>query len=248
MLLRFLPVACVFVLLCGCDSPYRRERPIAGAYLSVQPKELSTLEDSQFLMRKACLGSRAERLEAIEVISRSKDPALFTFLIERLKVEDDRFVQIRIMHALSDSGDVRAVPVLRRIARWDKSRVGIEAMAALYDLGDDTMFPQWIELLKPNEIETDIPAIAYQALRKTTGEDLPPTTRAWKVYYETHRLAPYETKAWYWPFAEADLPKTQAGTTLVEPKLRGKPALPDQDMRIRKTHVQFSDFWKNEAP
>ena len=236
------------VLLAGCDVPYTRERPVAGAYINVAPRELSTLQDSDYLMRKASLGARAERLEAIDVISRTKDPALFTFLIERLKVEDDRFVQIRIMHALSDSGDVRAVPVLRRIARWDQTRVGIEAFAALYDLGDDTMFLQWVNLLKPNETFPEIPSIAYQALRKTTGEDLPPTTRAWKVYYETHRLAPYETKVWFWPFEQAPLPQTVAGTNEIEPKLRGKPPLPDHDMRIRKTRTQFSDFWRNEAP
>ena len=45
---------------------------------------------------------------------------------------------------------MRAVPVLRRIARWDETRVGIEAIAALYDLGDDSMMLQLIDYLKPN--------------------------------------------------------------------------------------------------
>ncbi|HLX59872.1 MAG TPA: hypothetical protein VKX17_01200 [Planctomycetota bacterium] len=248
MLPRILLASAALLLLAGCDTPYKRERPIVGAHLTVEPKELAGLSENDYLMRKATLGSRAERMEAIDVISRSGDPSLYTFLIERLKVEDDRFIQIRIMHALSDAGDVRGVPVLRRIARWDETRVGIEAIAALYDLGDDSMMPQLIDLLKPNEDFPDIPPLAYQALRKMTNADLPPTRRAWLVYYETHRLAPYETKAWYWPFSQEQLPKVVDGTTLIEPKLRGKPQLPDHDMRMRKSRVQFSDFWKNEAP
>ncbi len=248
MMTRILIFAAFLLVLTGCDVPYNRERPIVGACISCAPKELANLSETDFLMRKATLGSRAERMEAIDVIQRSGDPALFTFLTERLKVEDDRFIQIRIMNALAASGDVRAVPVLRRIARWDETRVGIEAIAALYDLGDDTMMPQLIELLKPNESMPDVPALAYRALRRMTGADVPPTRRAWNVYYQTHRLAPYEGTKWLFPFREAPLPKTVADSTKIDPELRVKPALPDHDVRMRKSNVQFQDFWKNEAP
>ena len=60
------------------------------------------------------------------------------------------------MPALPSSGDVAAVPVLRRIGRWYEGRVGMEAIAALYDLGDDTLLPRLIDLLKPN---ADFPEI-----------------------------------------------------------------------------------------
>src|SRR6185295_15571642 len=99
--------------------------------------------------------------------------------------------------------------------------------------GDDLLMPDLIKLLKPNDDFPELPSIAYRALRKMTNADLPPTVRAWTVYHETHRLAPYETKAYYWPFEQPPLPKTVAGTTQIEPKLRGKPELPDHDMRIR---------------
>ena len=241
-------VALTVLVLAGCDMPYDRERPLVGQHLNTAPKDLANLSENDFLMRKATLGSRTERLEAIEVIERSHDSALFMFLIERLKVEDDRFIQIRIMHAMSDYGDVRAVPVLRRIARWDESRVGMEAIAALYDLGDDTLMPRLIDRLKPNPDFPEYATMAHQTLMKMTGENLPATIRAWKVYYETHRLAPWESKAWYWPFEVAPLPKTVAGTDQIEPKLRGKPQMPDHDIRCRKNNVQFGEFWRNEAP
>jgi hypothetical protein len=248
MLPRILLLSGLLALLSACDVPYHRERPVVGAHLTVEPKELAGLSEPEFLMRKATLGSRSERMEAVEVIARSNDAALYTFLLERLKVEDDRFIQIRIMHALANAGDVRGVPVLRRIARWDETRVGIEAIAALYDLGDDSLFPRLIDLLRPNEDDPAIPNLAHRALRSMTNADLPPTRRAWLVYYETHRLAPYDANKWYWPFDETPLPKTVAGTTKIEPELRVKPALPDHDVRMRKSRVQFSEFWRNEAP
>ena len=54
----------------------------------------------------------------------------------------------------------------------------VRAIAALYDLGDDSMMPQLIDLLKANEDAPDIPPLAYRALRKMTNADLPPTRRA----------------------------------------------------------------------
>src|SRR5213076_2406956 len=115
-------------------------------------------------------------------------------------------------------------------------------IAALYDLGDDSLFPRLIDLLKPNEDAPDIPNLAYRALRSMTGADLPPTRRAWLVYYETHRIAPYEANTCYWPFSETPLPKPVAGTNQIDPALRVKPALPDHDVRVRKSRVQFSEF------
>ena len=248
MMIRILIVTALVATIAGCDSPYVRERPVAGACISCAPKELANLSESDYLMRKATLGSRAERMEAIDVIQRSNDPALFTFLLERLKVDDDRFIQIRIMRALADAGDVRAVPVLRRIARWDETRVGIEAIEALYDLGDDSMMLQLIDFLKANEDYPEIQNVAYRALCKMTGAAVPPTRRAWLVYYQTHRLAPYETRAWLFPFYQAPMPRTVDGGTKIDPALRIRPELPDHDIRCRKSHLQFSDFWKNEAP
>jgi hypothetical protein len=249
MVIRILCVTVLAVLLSGCEGPYQRERPVVGQHLTVEAKDLAGLDETQFLMRKATLGSRPERLEAIEVIQRSNDPALYMFLIERLKVEDDRYIQIRIMRALANAGDVRAVPVLRRIARWDETRVGIEAMAALYNLGDDSMMLTLIDMLKANEDNPEIPSIAYQALRNATGAtSIPPTRRAWTVWYQTHRITPYEATPINWPFRNEPLPKVVDGSTKIDPALRAKPALPDHDVRVRRSTVQFSDFWKNEAP
>jgi hypothetical protein len=151
------------------------------------------------------------------------------------------------MTILGNAGDVRAVPVLRSYARWDQTRVGIEAIMALYDLGDDSLMPNLILMLRHNEDFPDLPGIAHRALKKMTGVDLPPTVRAWLTYYRSHRLAPYESRAWFWPL-EAPLPPTVAGTTKIVPHPRGRLPLPKENLRIRRTNVTWQDFWKPEEP
>jgi len=141
---------------------------------------------------------------------------------------------------------VRAVPPLRYYARWDQTRVGVEAIAALYELGDDSFMPNLILKLRPNEDAPEMSGIAHRALKKMTGVNLPPSVRSWMNYYRIHRLAPYESRAWYWPFRRP-LPPTKEGTTEVAIR-PGKPALPDKDLKVRRTQVTWTDFWKPDEP
>ncbi|MCY3020120.1 MAG: HEAT repeat domain-containing protein [Planctomycetota bacterium] len=149
---------------CG-PAPFRhREKPEPARHVTVGPKETADLSDREYLMRKATIGSRAERMEALDVIERANDPTFLSFLLERLLKEDDRFLQIRIMYALAATGDVRAIPALRSFARWDSSRVGIEAIAALYELGDDYFVPRLILKLRADEDNPEMAGIAFRAL------------------------------------------------------------------------------------
>jgi hypothetical protein len=214
--------------------------------LTISAKETADLTDREYLMRKATLGSRSERFEALDVIERANDIQLFDFLMERLKKEDDRCLQIKIMHVLAAYGDVRAVSILRYYARWDTTRVGIEAVAALYEMGDDSFIPSLILKMRPNEESPETPGLAHRALKKMTGTDLPQSVRVWMNYYRIHRLAPYETNTWYWPF-RPPLPPVQEGSTQVATRpSKGKAHLPEKDVKIRRTQVMWADFWKPE--
>jgi len=249
--MTFRPIifCCAVAVLCaGCTEHFRRrEAPKPGRHLTLSAKDSAELSEREYLMRKATIGSRPERIEALDVIDRAADPELFPFLLERLQKEDDRFIQIRIMHALANYGDVRAVPPLRRIARWDDTRVGIEATAALYELGDDTFLPRLIQKLRLSDEFPEMAGITHRALKKMTGVDLPPTQRAWLNYYRSHRLAPYQSKAWFWPF-RPPLPPTVEGTTKIVPHAKGRPPLPQEDVKLRRTNVTWNDWWKPEEP
>jgi HEAT repeat protein len=127
MNLRFLLASLLaLALLAGCERARHHVREVPKEHLTMDPKETANLSEREYLMRKATIGSRAERLEALDVIDRANDPETFQFLLDRLTKEDDRFLQIRIMRALANTGDVRAVPLLRGYARWDQTRVGVE--------------------------------------------------------------------------------------------------------------------------
>jgi hypothetical protein len=243
---------------CAPSTAYRGSAPDPGGkpkvvlgdrdkILSMPPAETAALSDREYLMRKATLGSRSERLEALDVIQRSNDPAMFEFLMERLKKEDDRFLQIRVMQALSAAGDVRAVPTLRHIARWDQTRVGIEAIVALYDLGDDSYVPRLIFKLRPDEDFPEITGIAHRALTKMMAIELPPDQRTWLNYYRAHRLAPYQQRSWYWAF-QPPMPPTIAGTTKIVLHPKGQIPLPKEDVKIRHTNVTWFEFWKPDSP
>lgn len=233
---------------CGPAALARREAPPPGRHLTVAPTQTADLSDREYLMRKATLGSRAERIEALDVIERANDPEMFNFLMERLAKEDDRFIQIRVMHALSSYGDVRAIAPLRSYARWDQTRVGIEATVALYELGDDTFVPRMIQRLRTDEENPELQGITLRALKKMTGADLPPRPRVWLNYWRSHRLAPYQARTWYWPFRQP-LPPTIAGTTTVANRPpKGKLPLPDRDIRLRHTNVMWYDWWKPDEP
>jgi len=245
--------ACVLclalALLAGCTrNPLRRPPPPEpGKHLTVEAKATPELSDREYLMRKATMGTRAERIEALDVIERANDPELLGFLLERLKKEDDRFIQIRIMQALANAGDVRAVPELRYIARWDNGRVGMEAIAALYELGDDSFVPKLIQRLRADDENPEMQGLAHRTLKRMTGADLPMNSRAWLNYYRAHRLAPYQSRAWFWPFRQP-LPPTIEGTTKVVPQSKGKAPLPTEDVRIRRTNVSWFEFWKPDEP
>jgi len=250
MILRvsiFIAFAALLLSACGPTPFRRREKPEPGRQVTLPAKESSELTDREYLMRKATIGSRAERMEALDVIERADDQTLVPFLLERLEKEDDRFIQIRIMHALAAYGDVRAIAPLRSFARWDTTRVGVEATACLYELGDDSFIPKLIQKLRVDDDNPELAGITHRALRKMTGVDLPPTQRAWLNYYRTHRLAPYQSRAWFWPF-RPPLPPTVEGTTKVVRPPKGKIPLPDRDVRIRNTLVTWYDWWKPDEP
>jgi hypothetical protein len=235
------------ILACGCDNRANRKPPEAERLLALDPKQTAQLSETEYLMRKATLGTRSERLEALEVLDNASDPRLLDFYIERLKKEDDRFIQIRIMQSLSHTGDVRAIPPLRHFARWENTRVGVEAIAALYELGDDSFLPLLIQKLRRDEDNPDMAGIAERALQRITGEDLPPSRLVWMNYYRSHPLAPYEARSWYWPF-QPPLPPVVEGTTKIAPHQHGRVPLPKQDIRVRQTHVSFQEFWKPDEP
>jgi len=244
-----LALAALLVTTSGCAPAAlaRRQAPAPGKHLTVAPEKTTDLSDREYLMRKATLGSRAERLEALDVIDRSGDPAMFGFLMERLKKEDDRFIQIRVMHALANSGDVRAIPPLRSYARWDQTRVGVEATAALYELGDDSFLPRLIQKVRLNEENPELAGLAHRALRKMTGVEIGPNPRAWLNYWRAHRLAPYQSRTWFWPFREP-MPPTEEGSNKVANRPKGKAPLPDRDVRLRHTNVTWYDWWKPDEP
>jgi hypothetical protein len=123
--------------------------------------------------------------------------------------------------------------------------VGIEATAALYELGDDTFMPRLIQKLRLSEEFPEMAGIVHRALKKMTGVDLPPTQRAWLNYYRSHRLAPYQSKAWFWPF-RPPLPPTVEGTTKIVPHTKGRAPLPQEDVKLRRTNVTWTDWWKSE--
>jgi hypothetical protein len=244
-------IACMLALAttsCGPAALARREAPPPGKHLTVAPTQTADLSDREYLMRKATIGSRAERIEALDVIERSGDPELFGYLMERLNKEDDRFIQIRIMHALASYGDVRAIPPLRSYARWDQTRVGIEATVALYELGDDTFVPRLIGRLRTDEDSPEIAGITHRALRKMTGADLPPSPRQWLNYWRAHRLAPYQSRTWYWPFRQPLPPTVEGSTKVASRPVKGKSPLPDHDVRLRHTNVMWYDWWKPDEP
>lgn len=237
---------------CGPASFVRGGKPARRPkYVTLPPKETVELGEKEYLMRKATLGARAERLEAIEVMERANNPALVPFLLERLQKEDDRFIQIRLMHVLAAYGDVRAVRPLRRLARWDMTRVGVEACAALYEIGDDSYMPRLIQKLRLNEDYPELPALTHRALRKITGENLPPQQRAWLNYYRTHRLTPAgaraQARAWLRPF-RPPLPPVIPGTTRVAYRPQGKLPPPDREQRMRFTNFTWYDWWKPDEP
>jgi len=243
-----LPLLSLLLLLtAGCDPlEYRKPPKPAERHVTLEARQTSELSDREYLMRKATLGSRAERVEALDVIERSSEPELLPFLLARLDKEDDRFLQIRIMHALSAYGDVRAVPPLRYYARWDTSRVGVEATVALYELGDETFVPRLINRLRTDDENPEMTGIAHRALKRMTGADLPPSQRAWLNYTRSHPVAPYQTHAWYWPFRQP-LPLTvEGGTRIAVKPAKGRAPLPKEDVKVRRTNVTWSEFWRND--
>lgn len=240
-------LAALATLVSGCSKTSFRRTPVPKEpekHLAVDAKASVELSDREFLMRKATLGTRAERLEALDVIERANDQEMVGFLLQRLQKEDDRFLQIKIMQTLAALGDVRAVPPIRKIARWDDSRVGCEAVAALYDLGDDQFVPRLINRMRKDEENPELAGIAHRTLKKMSGENLPQSVRAWSNWYMSHRIAPYQTRAWFWPF-QKPLPPTAEGTTLVVRQPKGKRALPKEDVRVRRTNITWQDWWKD---
>lgn len=235
----------IFAMLAICAMPCLSAEP--DKHVVVGAKDTGELTDREYLMRKATLGSRAERVEALDVIQRYNDAEFLTFLLGRLQKEDDANLRIKIMHVLSAAGDVRAVLPMRKIARWNDTRVGVEAIVALYELGDDYYVPKLIQMMRADEENPEMSNIAYRALQRMTGETYSQTQRPWMNYYYTHRLIPYQEDSWYWPF-NAPLPKTAEGSTKIMVRPKGKAPIPDHDVIMRHTHVSYTDLLKSDEP
>lgn len=233
----------IFIGSVGCGIPGRRKPEPPPPFAALPAGESAKLTDADYLKRKATLGTRAERLEAIDLIGRMRNPDYLQFLLQRLRKEDDRFLKIHVMYALADLGDIRAVGPLRHIARWDDSRVGIEAVGALYRLGDDSQIPRLIRLLRLKDDSPESAGMAHRSLKKLTGVDLPPRPRVWSTWYRSHRLTPYSEHKWYWPFAEP-LPPTVAGTTLSSVRPSEGRKLPAEESRFRRSSMTFYEFWR----
>lgn len=243
--------ACALLSLSGCQRPFARKEPAPQAdYVKVGSKETAKLTEREYLMRRATLGTRSERMEAIDVIDRSNDPDLLPFLLDRLEKEDDRFLMVRIMQALSRPDglqDVRAVEPIRLIAVKDPTRVGVEAVVSLYDLGDDNYIPRLIRRLRLDESSPELAGVAQRALKRIYHVELQPTPRAWNTYYRSHRLAPYQQLRWYAAF-KPPLPPTVAGTSKVQPRPKGGPQLPQEDVKLRRHILTAYEFWKPDEP
>lgn len=247
---RFALPALGLVLLCtGCERPNWRKPPEpVGEHVATPASDTSKLSESQYLMRKATVGSRAERLEALDVIERAgnKDEML-PFLLKRLEKEDDRFLRIRIMHVLASLQDVRAVDPLRDIARWDNTRVGMEAVKCLYELGDDNFVPKLIRIMRNRDEFRELSGLAWRSLKSIYQVDLPANSRVWNNYYRSHRLTPYQRMRWYEALLPPKPPVVE-GTHQVVPHPRGAPQLPQEETRVRRRLLTFYEFWKPDEP
>jgi hypothetical protein len=211
----------------GCEKrPWaRKPPPPPEKHLTAEPKDLAGLSEAEYLKRKATLGSRGERMEALDVIDRARDPDMLPFLLERLDKEDDDLLLVRIMQCLAHQQDVRAVMPLRKMTRYRDDRVAVEGVVSLFELGDDSYVPKLIRILRQAHEYPELSGTAYRALKRMYQVELPPRARTWNTYYRSHRLAPYQTLKWYASFRQP-LPPTVAGTTKVVPRPAGGPQLP----------------------
>jgi len=216
-------------------------------HLEADAKDLGKLSDKEYLMRKATLGTRSERFEALDVIDRTLGrEEKVPFLVERLQKEDDGFLQVRIMQALNQAQDVRAIDPMRKLAR-QKDRVGVEAVRNLYDLGDDSQIPVLIAALRNSEDYPELSKIALRGLKEIYQVEIPPSVRLWNTYYRSHRLTPYMKNSWYSAYRPAP-PPTVEGTTQIAPHPKGAPQLPQEDVRVRQNVVSFYEFWRPDEP
>ena len=241
-------LAAGLLLASGCYRPWARQKPAPPPkHVTVKPENLSDLSESEYLKRRATIGSRSERLEALDVIDRTGDDEYLPFLLERLQKEEDDLLLIRIIQCLARQQDVRAVVPLRKVARWQSNRVGLEAIVALYDLGDDSYVPKLIRIMRETDVYPQLSGVAHRTLVRLYQVDIPPKARAWNTYYRSHRLAPYQSLKWYNSFS-APLPPTVAGSTKVVPRPQGGPQLPQEETKLRRHIVSVFEFWKPDEP
>jgi len=241
-------MAAALLLICGCGRPWGpREQAPPPKHISISPEELANLSESEYLKRKATLGSRSERLEALDVIDRTGDEEYLPFLLDRMEKEEDDLLRVKIIQCLARQQDVRAVIPLRKLARWQTNRVGVEAVVALYELGDDSYVPKLIRIMRETDIYPELSGIAHRTLKRLYEVDIPPNPRIWNNYYRSHRLAPYQSLKWYASFS-APLPPTTAGSSKVVPRPKGGPQLPQEETKLRRHIVTVFEFWKPDTP
>jgi hypothetical protein len=139
------------------------------------------------------------------------------------------------------------VEPLRKIARWDSTRLAIVAVESLYELGDDAFIPKLIQLMRKQDEFPELSGMAHRSLKTIYQVDLPNNLRVWNNYYRSHRLAPYQQLRWYARF-RPPLPPTVEGTSQVKPRPGGRPQLPQEDVRVRRHLVTGHEFWKPDQP
>ncbi|MCX7806306.1 MAG: lysophospholipid acyltransferase family protein, partial [Planctomycetota bacterium] len=107
-------VAAIVPLIASCLR-HSQMSPEAAVAVRASPEESAALTGREYLIRKACSGTKGERMDAIAVMAAIGDPSFIPVLEDRLRKEDDRFMQIAIMEDMAATGDQRAVRPIKRI-------------------------------------------------------------------------------------------------------------------------------------
>ena len=191
-----------------------------------EPEDAARLSDRDYLALKACHGTRSERIEAINVMARTGEPAFVPLLEDRLLKEDDRFIQMAIVDALASIGTSRAARVVKRaLAAHRNDRVGIEAAVCLHRMGDDTGIPYLIANLG-REDNRELASLSHGALKRIFGADLPPSARKWARLYRSVKAG---LETWSWG-------RERSGGVVV----------PSSEVARRYHSVEAREFWRED--
>jgi hypothetical protein len=223
----------------GCAAPEQPE------HLKAPAADTGRLGEGDYLKRRATLGSRAERAEALSVIELSGDPEYLPFLLLRLEKEDDEFLQVHILRILARSRDFSILEPLRQTAWNSKTRAAIVAAEVLYSLGDDCGVPRLVDFMSQPQQYGNLAYLAHQALERIYGLSLPPTPRTWLLLQHARRMPASPCRV------DLDFPAWMVPLTSQPPSPPTPPAPPPPtrtDSRRRLFVVSFQDFWRADQP